>query len=146
LADISNRQGVSRSYLEHLFKMLVHGGFLASVRGPGGGYRLSRCLAAVSVADVIDAVDTAGPGHDSRHTAVQLSVDESAVTAKLWSSLDDYLHDYLRTVSLASVLAGAVAAVDWHERDSVVVRAPKVVGDTRAMDKAQSYLWPLSAH
>lgn len=112
LADISRRQGVSQSHLVHLFKMLVHGGFLVSVRGPVGGYRLNRRLAVVSVADVIGAVDmdTAGRGQNSRGAAVQYSEGESAITAELWSGLDDYLHDYLRTVSLESVLAGAVVA------------------------------------
>lgn len=123
LADISMRQGVSQSYLEQVFRRLVYGGFLTSVRGPGGGYRLSCRLAAVSVSDVIGAVDAAGPDQESRHAADPHSEDESVVTAELWSGLDDYLHDYLRTVSLASVLAGAVEAADWRERESVVVMA-----------------------
>ena len=121
LADISARQGVSQSYLEQLFRSLVHGGFLASTRGPGGGYQLGRRLAAVSVADIIDAVDAAGHGEDALRIADKHVEDESVITAELWSGLDDYLHDYLRTVSLESVLAGAVEATDWRERESVVV-------------------------
>ena len=42
LNDISGRQGISLSYLEQLFAMLRRGGLVASVRGPGGGYRLSQ--------------------------------------------------------------------------------------------------------
>lgn len=122
LADISVRQGVSQSYLEQLFKRLVHSGFLASTRGPGGGYQLSRRLALVSVADVIGAVDTAGPSQDARRATVPSPGDESVITSELWNGLDDYLHDYLRTVSLASVLAGAVEAADWRQRESVVAR------------------------
>jgi Rrf2 family iron-sulfur cluster assembly transcriptional regulator len=145
MADISTRQGVSMSYLEHLFKMLVDGGFLAGVRGPGGGYRLKRRLALVSVADIIGAVDTAGQGQEARRAAVQHSEDEDATTAKLWNGLDDYLHDYLRTVSMESVLAGAVGAADWREPESVVVRMPQVLGDTRGKNRSQSSPWPLSA-
>ena len=40
LADISERQGISLSYLEQLFSRLRKAGLVASVRGPGGGYRL----------------------------------------------------------------------------------------------------------
>lgn len=145
LADISARQGVSLSYLEHLFKMLMHGGFLASVIGPGGGYRLNCRLAEVSVADIVGAVDTAPPGQDARHAAVRKSGDESDITTKLWSGLDDYLHDYLRTVTLESVLAGAVEATDWRERDASLIRVPQVQGDRRARDRPQSPAWPLSA-
>lgn len=146
LADISARQGVSQSCLEQLFSGLVQGGFVAGVRGPGGGYRLNRRLAVVSVADIIDAVDTAGPGQDSRRAAVRHSGDESDITAELWNGLDNYLHDYLRTVSLESVLAGAVGAADWRDRESVVARVPQALGNTRVKDRSQPPLRPLSAH
>ena len=42
LADIAERQDISLSYLEQLFAKLRRGGLVTSVRGPGGGYRLSR--------------------------------------------------------------------------------------------------------
>lgn len=125
LADISTRQAVSQSYLEQLFKRLVHGGFLFSTRGPGGGYQLNRRLGLISVAEVIDAVDAAAPSQDLRQTAVRQEDDDAAITCELWSGLDEYLHDYLRTVSLASVLAGAVESADWREHEFVVVMLPR---------------------
>ena len=42
LADISGRQDISLSYLEQLFAKLRRNDLVLSVRGPGGGYRLSR--------------------------------------------------------------------------------------------------------
>lgn len=42
LADISERQGISLSYLEQLFAKLRRSSLVSSVRGPGGGYQLSR--------------------------------------------------------------------------------------------------------
>ena len=42
LADISERQGISLSYLEQLFSRLRNNGLVASVRGPGGGYLLGK--------------------------------------------------------------------------------------------------------
>jgi len=57
LAGVSERQKISLSYLEQLFGKLRRHGLVASVRGPGGGYRLARPAGAVSVADVILAVD-----------------------------------------------------------------------------------------
>ena len=57
LADISQRQGISLSYLEQLFAKLRRNDLVDSTRGPGGGYRLSREPSAVAVADVILAVD-----------------------------------------------------------------------------------------
>ena len=57
MADISERQGISLSYLEQLFSRLRKQGLVTSVRGPGGGYRLGKCSAQIAVADVISAVD-----------------------------------------------------------------------------------------
>ena len=135
LADICARQGVSQSYLEQLFKMLVHGGFLASARGPGGGYRLSRRLDEVSVADIIGTVDAAGPRQNARRAKVKHAGDERVITTELWSGLDDYLNDYLRSVSLESVLAGVIAPADKRKREFVVVKVPQVPGDTRVREQ-----------
>jgi len=57
LSAVSERQKISLSYLEQLFGKLRRHGLVDSVRGPGGGYNLARPADAVSVADVILAVD-----------------------------------------------------------------------------------------
>ena len=57
LAGVSERQKISLSYLEQLFGKLRRHGLVASVRGPGGGYRLARAAETLSVADIIVAVD-----------------------------------------------------------------------------------------
>ena len=57
LADISERQKISLSYLEQLFGKLRRRALVVSTRGPGGGYRLAKAADSVSVAEVIMAVD-----------------------------------------------------------------------------------------
>jgi len=126
LADISKRQRVSQSYLEHLFRRLRESGFVSSVRGPGGGYWLNRRLAAISVADVVASVDSHafGPdpclGNDCRpeHTG--------NVTDGLWSGLDDHLRDHLRSMTLESVLANATEAADIRDQAAIVATNPYV--------------------
>ena len=56
LADISERQGISLSYLEQLFSKLRKQGLVASVRGPGGGYRLGMDANTISIGKVISAL------------------------------------------------------------------------------------------
>jgi len=51
LSDISQRQDISLSYLEQLFSKLRRHELVTSVRGPGGGYRLGRTSAEISVAN-----------------------------------------------------------------------------------------------
>ena len=57
LADVAERQEISISYLEQLFGKLRRGGLVESVRGPGGGYMLSRTSDDTRVSDIIMAVD-----------------------------------------------------------------------------------------
>jgi Rrf2 family iron-sulfur cluster assembly transcriptional regulator len=57
LAGISQRQKISLSYLEQLFGKLRRHELVESTRGPGGGYTLARQATAISVADIIFAVD-----------------------------------------------------------------------------------------
>ena len=57
LAGISERQKISLSYLEQLFGKLRRNKLVGSVRGPGGGYCLTKPMSEVSVVDIILAVD-----------------------------------------------------------------------------------------
>ena len=57
LAEISDRQSISLSYLEQLFSRLRQAGLVSSVRGPGGGYKLVDSRAMIYVAEIIDAVN-----------------------------------------------------------------------------------------
>lgn len=93
LADISARQGVSLSYLEQLFSQLRRAGLVQGMRGPGGGYRLARPANAVSVAEVIVAVD--GPVNTD---------SESCLTHELWGELSEQLHEMLSDITLASLV------------------------------------------
>jgi Rrf2 family iron-sulfur cluster assembly transcriptional regulator len=104
LAGISERQGISLSYLEQLFGKLRRHGLVDSVRGPGGGYRLTRPVDAVSVADIIRAVDehldaTQCGGH------ANCRADGSCMTHDLWLTLNHKMYDYLDSVSLGHLVA-----------------------------------------
>ena len=56
LQEISSRQSISLHYLEQLFRKLRTGKVVKSVRGPGGGYVLSRAMDEISVKDILECV------------------------------------------------------------------------------------------
>ena len=103
LADISQRQGISLSYLEQLFSKLRKNGLVDSTRGPGGGYRLSRDAHEVAVADVITAVDekveTTRCGGLSN-----CQDDQQCLTHELWTDLSQQIHDFLKGISLGQLV------------------------------------------
>jgi len=103
LAEISGRQKISLSYLEQLFGKLRRHQLVESVRGPGGGYCLAKDLAAVSVADIILAVDepidaTQCGGKENCRG------DEKCLTHDLWAALNQRIFDYLGAVSLRQMV------------------------------------------
>jgi Rrf2 family iron-sulfur cluster assembly transcriptional regulator len=103
LADISQRQGISLSYLEQLFSKLRKQGLVDSTRGPGGGYRLSRESNDIAVADVITAVDekveTTRCGGLSN-----CQDDEQCLTHDLWTELSTQIHEFLMGISLGQLV------------------------------------------
>jgi Rrf2 family iron-sulfur cluster assembly transcriptional regulator len=103
LADISSRQDISLSYLEQLFSKLRKRELVTSVRGPGGGYKLAMQDTQVFVADIIDAVDesidaTNCRGKGDCHDGL------TCITHHLWSGLSTQIHDFLKSISLASLI------------------------------------------
>ncbi len=103
LADISGRQDISLSYLEQLFAKLRRSELVTSVRGPGGGYCLSRGLDDIFVAQIVDAVNEAvdATGCGGTSTCQQ---GEVCLTHHLWCDLSDQIHNFLSQISLANLV------------------------------------------
>jgi Rrf2 family transcriptional regulator, iron-sulfur cluster assembly transcription factor len=103
LSDISQRQGISLSYLEQLFSKLRKNGLVDSARGPGGGYRLSRGAELISIADVIVAVDETVDA--TRCKGLKNCQDEKGcLTHELWTELSQQICHFLKGISLANVI------------------------------------------
>ncbi len=103
LADISQRQGISLSYLEQLFAKLRKQGLVDSTRGPGGGYRLSRAPNDIPVADVITAVDE--KLETTRCGGMENCQDEQqCLTHELWTELSERIHHFLCGISLGNLV------------------------------------------
>ena len=117
LADISKRQEISLSYLEQLFSKLRKSDLVASVRGPGGGYQLSRPQDTIFVAQIIDAVNESldvtscnGKGNCQQ--------GEICLTHHLWEDLSSQIHQFLSGISLANLVARQdVQAVSRRQHD-----------------------------
>ncbi|OLQ86489.1 Fe-S cluster assembly transcriptional regulator IscR [Vibrio ponticus] len=103
LADISERQGISLSYLEQLFSKLRKAGLVASVRGPGGGYRLGAEAHTIAIGTVIAAVDESvdatkcnGKGDCQGGTR--------CLTHTLWRDLSSRISDFLNNITLGELM------------------------------------------
>jgi len=94
LLEISKHQGISLSYLEQLFALLRKGNLVSGVRGPGGGYRLSSDPNNITIAQIINAINS-----DQK---LQESQEQRDI--QIWEKFSDKLRNYLETVTLGSLI------------------------------------------
>lgn len=104
LAAIASRQEISLSYLEQLFSRLRRNGVVASTRGPGGGYTLGRDAEAISVADIISAVEDASDANEERGAE-----RGTEFTGPLWTSLQEVMLRHMATITLRSLVDDQIA-------------------------------------
>lgn len=112
LADISQIQGISLSYLEQLFANLRHKHLVEGTRGPGGGYRLGRPASDITIAEIVTAVDER---LDTTRCAGQENCQEGerCLAHDLWTELSGQIYDFLNGITLA----------EFVERQNVQARA-----------------------
>ncbi|MEA1942785.1 MAG: Rrf2 family transcriptional regulator [Pseudomonadota bacterium] len=120
LSDIASRQSISLSYLEQLFAKLRRADVVSSIRGPGGGYRLSRKPSEIRISDIIVAVDE--PLRATRCSDAKgcLADGRRCVTHDLWDELGRHIYLFLSSITLDDVLerrllgaaSGAVGRVE----------------------------------
>lgn len=106
LADISERQGISLSYLEQLFSKLRKQGLVASVRGPGGGYRLGLSADEISISKVIAAVNESVEATRC-HGEQGCQGGTRCLTHSLWRDLSDRISHFLDEITLGELVRQA---------------------------------------
>ena len=113
LKDVAKRQGISEKYLEQIISILNKAGFVRSVRGPQGGYSLSRTPADYTVGMILRLtegslcqVDCAAEENGS------CDREDTCVTRMLWKKLDDAISSVVDHVSLEELLSWQNARAD----------------------------------
>ena len=106
LADISARQEISLKYLESITAMLNKAGFLNSLRGKSGGYKLNKKPEEYTLREILDVSE----GGLIPVNCACLTGDEkcrrSALcpTMPVWQKLDNLISDYLESVTLKDLI------------------------------------------
>ena len=104
LSDISRRQAISLSYLEQLFSKLRQENLVGSVRGPGGGYRLSRSSSEIYISEIVDAVNESVDATSCKGQG-DCQRGEMCLTHHLWEDLSTRIHEFLNDISLESLIS-----------------------------------------
>ena len=107
LSEISVRQNISLSYLEQLFVKLKNNHLVKSVRGPQGGYKLSRKAKDIKLSNIISAVDeevkTLNCKKDSKKGCDGRSV--KCITHYLWDDLEKHINGFFENKNLNELVS-----------------------------------------
>lgn len=109
LQEISDRQNISLHYLEQLFRKLRNGQAVKSVRGPGGGYVLSRSMDQISIKDILECVgENIDPARDIVGSEANTSSSvEFYLSKNYFSNLALIMREYLQTTTLGDLMRKA---------------------------------------
>lgn len=105
LKDITERQGISKKYLEGIMVILSKAGFVEAMHGKGGGYKLSREPKGYKVGEILRLTEgTLAPVMCLEENAKACERADVCKTLPLWMGLNKVIIEYLDHISLEDVL------------------------------------------
>jgi len=108
IKTISERQDVSVHYLEQILNILRRAGLIKSIKGPGGGYVLTKAPQEISIGEILEQLE--GPIAitsclDPREGCLRV---DQCVAHLLWKGLRFQIEEFLRKVTLADLVEGTI--------------------------------------
>lgn len=102
--DISERQQISKKYLEAIFSILKSSGFVSSVRGPNGGYMLKKSPSDISLYDIMKVTETSMDIVECLDSPEYCSRNEKCAARMAWKAMKKCMEEHLGAVTLTAIL------------------------------------------
>lgn len=115
LKEISERQNISKKYLEQIVPMLNKSGILRTNRGNKGGYMLAMPASECTVGDVLRATE----GSLAPVSCLDQKINDCpradyCVTLYIWEGLNKAVSDYLDSITIQDILDRSGEAGDQY--------------------------------
>ncbi|MCR4934416.1 MAG: Rrf2 family transcriptional regulator [Lachnospiraceae bacterium] len=105
LKVISEKQDISRKYLESIMLVLVQNGLVNAVSGKNGGYSLARRPEEISLLDILKVTEGGlEPVSCLSDDGSSCERSENCHTFPIWKGLYDVISDYLDNKTLKDVM------------------------------------------
>jgi len=106
IKHIAEEEGISPEFLEQIFFKLKKTGIISSVRGPGGGFILSRKASEITIKTILDAVgETTFPTPCTNPDDWEACTrKENCIMTKTWQSFADLISDFLEKLTIKDIL------------------------------------------
>lgn len=100
---IATKQGISRKYIHFLMTGLKNAGLIRPVRGPNGGFELTRDPASISALDVITVLEGWNAPVECVVDAKSCSRSGRCATREVWCNVTTAVNQVLSGCSLAEL-------------------------------------------
>lgn len=103
--SIAQKEGISFRFLEQVMSLLKKRGLVESVRGPHGGYRLTKSPGEILLGDVLQAIEGSltpmepSEKRQSKRSGFDKKRIEEVVLQEVWSEVNASLKDHLDSIS-----------------------------------------------
>ena len=105
LKDVAERQDISMKYLEQIISTLVRAGFVKSIRGPQGGYRLSKTPKEYTIGMILRQVEGSLAPVSCLEDEVNTCERQSeCVTLRIWKELNDAIKSVVDRYTLEDLM------------------------------------------
>jgi Rrf2 family protein len=108
LKDISKRQAVSPKYLDHILSSLRKAGLIKNLRGKSGGYSLTRPASAITLHDIIKAVEGSIAPVECVDNPVLCDRTKNCATRDVWIQLKDAMENVLESTTLEKLIQSQI--------------------------------------
>ncbi|MDO5043737.1 MAG: Rrf2 family transcriptional regulator [Coriobacteriia bacterium] len=106
LREISERQKISEKYLEQIIRPLAKAGYVRSARGIFGGYQLAKDSQAITVGEVLRAVEgELAPIPCSSRIGDNCENTTTCVTRDVWQSINDSVNEVVDNITLEELVS-----------------------------------------
>lgn len=112
LRSVAERQGISEKYLEGIVARLGAADLVISIRGKYGGYKLAKEPKDYTILEILLATEESMAIISTLDEGVNPDEVINQQTVGFWAGLQNYIHDYLRSVTLEDILNGTYAKLD----------------------------------
>ena len=112
LKDVARRQQISEKYLEQIISILNKANFVRSIRGPQGGYQLSKPPSYYTVGMILRLTEgSLCPVDCAAEDGSACAREDNCVTRILWQKLGDAINGVIDNITLEEMLG-------WQEAKS----------------------------
>ena len=107
--DLAERTGLPQPYLEQILLSLKGVGLVRSKRGVGGGYVLARPAEAITLAEIVAAVDgpIAAGDFGEPHQDGACDHEGQCVLLGVWADVGNHMREHLSSFTLADMVSQA---------------------------------------